>query len=180
MSTFAKFSYGISALLIVFFGYVATREGKFRYERSGVIDAPAEKIFPYISNFKLGGQWSPYEKKDPDMKRTFTGADGAVGSTMEFDGNKDVGSGRLEILKIVPNELVDIKLTMLKPFVGENFIEYKLTPEGSGTRFSWSMSGDGGYITKLMTLLIDCEKMIAGDFTVGIENLKTVVEGQKS
>lgn len=179
MSMIAKVSYSITAILIIFLAYVSTREGKFRYERSGVIDAPADKIFPYISNLKMGHLWSPYEKKDPDMKKTFSGTEGAVGSIMEFEGNKDVGSGTLEILKIVPNELVHIKLHMKKPFDGENLIEYILTPDGTGTRFSWAMAGDGGYITKLMTLFIDCEKMVAGDFSIGIENLKQVVESQK-
>lgn len=179
MSMIAKVSFALSALLVMFLAYVSTREGKFRYERSGVIDAPADKIFPYISNLKMGHYWSPYEKKDPDMKKTFIGADGTVGSIMEFEGNKDVGSGTLEILKVVPNELVEIKLHMLKPFDGENIIAYKLTQESAGTRFSWSMSGDGGYITKLMTFFIDCEKMVAADFSIGIENLKQLVESQK-
>ena len=163
----------------LFLVYVSTRDSKFHYERSGLIGASAEQIFPYVSNFKLGGQWSPYEKKDLNMKKTFSGVDGAVGSVMEFEGNSDVGSGKLELLKVVPNELVQIQLTMLKPFHGENLVEYKMTPEAGGTRFTWSMSGDGGFLTKLMTLLIDCEKMVAGDFEVGIANLKSVVETKK-
>lgn len=170
---------GLGVGLGLFLSYVGTREGKFHYERSGLINAPAEKIFPYISNFKLGGEWSPYEKKDPKMNHTFGGVDGTVGSTMRFDGNGEVGSGKLEVLKLVPNELVQIQLTMLKPIVAENLVEYKLTPDGTGTRFTWAMSGDGGFFTKLLTVFIDCEKMVAGDFEVGILNLKTVVEAKK-
>ncbi|NUN05764.1 MAG: SRPBCC family protein [Bdellovibrio sp.] len=98
---------------------------------------------------------------------------------MEFEGNKDAGSGKLEILKIVPNESVEIKLTMLKPFHAENIVIYKLAPEGAGTRFSWSMSGDGGFLGKLLNVFIDCEKMVADQFTVGINNLKALIEGQK-
>jgi uncharacterized protein YndB with AHSA1/START domain len=170
---------GALVVLGLFLGYVSTREGKFHYERSGVIDAPPEKIFPYLSQFKLGGAWSPYEKKDPNMKHTYGGTEGSAGSTMEFEGNSEAGTGKLEILNVVPNELVQIKLTMLKPFYGENLIDYKLTPEGDGTRFTWAMSGDGGFMTKLITLFIDCEKMVAGDFEVGIANLKSVVEAAK-
>jgi hypothetical protein len=174
-----KIGLTIVALVFVFLGYVSTREGKFRYERSGIIEAPAEKIFPYISNFKLGVEWSPYEKKDPNMKKTYGGTDGEVGSTMDFEGNSDTGSGKLEVLKLVPNQSVEIKLTMLKPFFAENTVIYTLTPEGSGTRFSWAMIGDGGFMGKLMTTLIDCEAMVAGDFNKGIASLKTVVEGQR-
>lgn len=170
---------GVVAVLLIFLGYVATRNGQFRYERSGVIQAPAEKIFPYISDLKKGELWSPYEKVDPKMKKTFKGLDAQPGSIMEFEGNSDVGAGNLEILKIVPNDSVEIRLTMTKPFYGQNLIQYKLTPEGSGTRFSWTMSGDGGFMGKLMSVLIDCEKMIAGQFESGIANLKAVVESQK-
>ena len=173
-----KIGLGLVVILVAFLGYVSTRNGNFHYERSGVINAPAAKIFPYISDFRLGKQWSPYEKIDPNMKETLSGPIAQVGSVMEFDGNKDAGSGKLEILKIVPNEQVDIRLTMLKPFYGENQVTYKLTPEGTGTRFTWSMSGNGGFMGKLMSVLIDCEKMIGGQFSEGIANLKALVEGQ--
>ena len=68
----------IAAVLIVFLGYVSTRPSAFHYERSGLISAPPEKIFPYLSNFKLGKAWSPFEKVDPNIKETYSGADGQV------------------------------------------------------------------------------------------------------
>jgi uncharacterized protein YndB with AHSA1/START domain len=173
-----KIILGGLAVLVVFLIYVSTREGHFNYEKNGVINAPADKIFPYLSNFKLGAQWNPYDQKDPAVKRTFTGSDGQVGSVMEFEGNKDAGSGKLEILNIVPNSGVEIRLTMTKPFHAENIIHYTLSPEGAGTRFSWAMSGDGGFMGKLVSVFMDCEKMIAGDFNKGIANLKTLVEAQ--
>lgn len=169
----------VLVLIVVFIGYVASRDGKFHYERSGVINASADKIFPYLSNFKLGGEWSPFEKVDPNMKKTFTGEDGAVGAKMEFEGNKDAGSGKLELLALIPNQSVDIKLTMIKPFPAENLVQYKLTPEDEGTRFTWIMSGDGGFMGKLMNVFIDCEKMIGDQFDVGINNLKTLIENIK-
>jgi len=174
-----KILIGITAALVIFLGYVSTREGKFNYVRSGMINAPAEKIFPYISDFSKGGEWSPYEKVDPNMKKEISGTPGQVGHKMIFEGNSDAGSGNLEILKVVPNELVEIKLTMTKPVHAENIVTYSLASEGSVTKFSWAMSGDGGFLTKLISVFIDCEKMIAGQFGVGIENLKTVVEAQK-
>jgi hypothetical protein len=168
----------IAVALIIFLAYVSTRDGHFKYERSGVINAPAEKIYPYISDLNLGGLWSPYQKKDPNMKTKFIGSGKEVGSVMEFDGNNEVGAGHVKILKLELNQSVDVELVMTKPFRAENLIEYRLTPEGAGTRFTWTMSGDGGYMTKLMTALIDCEKMVAGDFELGIANLKTLVESE--
>jgi polyketide cyclase/dehydrase/lipid transport protein len=176
---FLKIGLGVLAAFILFLAYVSTRPGSFRYERSGVIQASAEKIFPYISNLRMGEKWSPYEKADPNLKKTYIGSDGQVGSIMEFDGNSEAGSGKLEILKIVPNDLVQLKLTMTRPFFAENLIDYKLTSVSSGTEFSWAMAGDGGFLGKLISVFIDCEKMVAGEFTRGIANLKTVVEAQK-
>lgn len=162
----------------VFLIYVSTRDGKFHYERNGLIAAAPDAIFPYIRDLRKGDLWSPYSKIDPNMRSTFSGPEGEVGAVMEFEGNQQAGSGKIEILRIVPNELVELKLTMKKPFRAENIVQYRLTPEAGGTRFSWSMQGDGGFIGKLMNTLIDCEEMVAGSFSEGIQNLKTLVEGQ--
>jgi uncharacterized protein YndB with AHSA1/START domain len=166
-------------VLGIFITYVSNRPNQFTYERSGFINAPAEKIYPYLCNFKLGEQWSPYEKMDLTMKKTFNGADGQVGSTMDFIGNSKAGSGRLEILSLIPNQRVDLKLTMTSPIKANNFVTYTLTPESTGTRFSWSMIGNNGFMGKFVTMIIDCEKMVAGHFSTGIENLKNVVEKAK-
>jgi uncharacterized protein YndB with AHSA1/START domain len=170
---------GIAVLLGLFFIYVTTREGHFRYERSGLIKASPGEIFPYISNLRLGEQWSPYEKADSNLKKKFIGPDAQVGSKMEFLGDRKSGSGSLEILKIIPNETVEFRLIMTAPMKADNIVRYNLREESGGTRFTWEMEGDGGFMGKLMTLLIDCEKMVADQFTVGINNLKALVEGKK-
>ncbi|MNT20987.1 Polyketide cyclase / dehydrase and lipid transport [compost metagenome] len=169
----------VVVLIVAFVAFILTRPPKFRYERSGIINAPPEKIFPYLSSFAKGSEWSPYEKVDPNMKKNIIGPDGQVGTVMEFDGNKDAGSGKLEFLRIQPNESVDIKLTMIKPFNAENLVQYTLTPEGTGTKFTWSMSGENGFFGKLMTVMIDCDQMIGGQMEKGIASLKTLVEEQK-
>lgn len=164
--------------LIGLIAFIQTRPDHFRYERSGVIQAPPDAIFPYLSNFKLGMEWSPYEKKDPNMKRSFSGPTEGVGQIEDFDGNNEAGSGRLEMLKVTPNQSAQVRLTMTKPVAADNLIDYTLTPEGTGTRFSWAMSGDINFFGKIINLLIDCEKMVTADFDVGIQNLKKVVESK--
>ncbi|MBX2995289.1 MAG: SRPBCC family protein [Bdellovibrionaceae bacterium] len=173
IATFALVAGGLLALFLI---YVATRNGRFRYERSGLIQAPPEKIFPYISNLKLGSQWSPYERKDPKMKKSFSGPEDQPGGRMDFDGNKDVGSGSIQILKVIPNERVELRLQMLRPFKADNLVEYTLKTEMNGTRFTWAMSGEGGFFGKLIVVMIDCEKMVADEFSRGIENLKELIE----
>ncbi|MDG0815155.1 SRPBCC family protein [Bdellovibrio svalbardensis] len=169
----------VLALVVIFVIFISTRPSSFKYERSDLINASADKIFPYLINFKLAGQWSPYEQMDPKMKKNYGSVDGQVGSWMSFDGNKDAGTGNLEILQIVPNESVQIKLQMLKPFEANNLVEYKLTPEGSGTRFTWTMSGQNQFLGKMITVFIDCDKMLGDQFLKGISNLKNIVENNK-
>jgi len=171
---------GLLAVVFVFLGYVASRDGNFRYEKSGDIHAPAAKIFPYLSDFKLGSQWSPYEKADPNMKKSYEGADGQVGSKMIFE-SKTSGSGTIEILKIVPDQSVDLDLHMTAPFEAHNLVQYKLeSAPGDVTRFTWSMSGNGGFMGKLMTTLVDCKKMLEKQFGDGIANLRAVVEAPQA
>ena len=165
-----------AVLACAFGGYVQSRPADFRYERSGVIQATPEVIFPYLNDFRRGNEWSPYSRKDPHMAFTFAGPAAGVGAQMAFSGNRDVGAGSLEILRSEPNASVDVRLTMREPFEGENLVRYVLVPEGSGTRFTWTMTGTGGFLSKLVSVLIDCDKMVAGDFAVGIQNLKVLIE----
>lgn len=166
----------IVVLLVILIVFIATRDPHFQYERTGVINAPPEKIFPYLSTFEGGHAWSPYERIDPTMKMKVIGPDGQVGTVMEFEGNKNAGSGKLELLKITPNKEVAVRLVMVKPFPADNVVEYRLTPEGTGTKFTWSMSGENGFFGKMINVFIDCEKMNGDMMNQGIKNLKDVVE----
>ena len=170
-----KILLGLLLVLLAFVAYVASRPGKFRYERSGLIQAEPARIYPYLSELSRGSEWSPYERLDPAMKKSIRGAEGSVGAALDFESDS-AGAGNLEVLRLVPNEAVDLRLTMLKPIHGENLIEYRLAPEAGGTRFTLIMSGEGGFVSKLMSVLIDCDKMIGGQFEEGIANLKQVVE----
>jgi uncharacterized protein YndB with AHSA1/START domain len=162
----------IAALLV----YAATKPDTFRVERTALIKATPEKIFPFLSDFRKGEVWSPYEKKDPAMKRTFSGAASGKGSVYDFEGNKEVGTGRLEIIDSVPPSKVVIKLDMRKPFEGHNIIEYTLEPRGDSTNFTWAIHGPNSYLTKVICLFVSMDKMIGKDFEAGIANLKAVVE----
>ncbi len=169
----------IGILVLIFLFYVSMKPGHFSYSRNGIIKAPPEKIFPYLSQLKMGSMWSPYEKIDPNMKHTFIGTDGIPGAKMEFEGNSKAGSGSLEMLSMVPNQKVEYRLLMTKPMKADNRVVYTLEPTPEGTRFIWTMTGESNFIGKLFSTLIDCEKMVGGQFEEGIQNLKKVVESQK-
>ncbi|MGE3977346.1 MAG: SRPBCC family protein [Nitrospira sp.] len=161
----------ISAILV----YAATKPNTFRLQRSAIINAPSEKIFPFITDFHQWMAWSPWEKLDPELKRSFSGASQGKGAQYQWEGNSNVGTGGMEILEAVPS-MIKLKLDFLKPFEAHNFAEFTLEPRGEATNVTWAMYGPQPFMAKVMSLFMDCEKMVGPQFETGLSNLKTIVE----
>ena len=162
----------IAGLLI----YAATKPDTFRVQRSTSIKAPPEKIFPLINDFHSFGAWSPYEKKDPSMKRTLNGAASGKGAVYEWEGDHNVGKGRMEITDTSPPSKVTINLDFVKPFETHNIVEFTLEPKGDSTDVTWAMHGPSPYIAKVMHIFFNMDNMVGKDFETGLANLKTIAE----
>lgn len=156
-------------------GYASTKPNTVRYVRSARINAPPEKILSLISDFKKWVVWSPWEKKDPALQRTYSGAASGVGAVYAWDGDKNVGSGRMEILESTPTK-VRIKLDFFKPFKASNVAEFTCTAQGNATHLDWVMTGQNLFIGKVMSLFIDMDKMIGKDFEAGLADMKAAAE----
>lgn len=166
----------ILAIIVVgLLGYAATKPNTVSYTRSARINAPPERIAALISDFKRWVVWSPWEKKDPALKRTYTGTTSGVGSVYAWDGNKNVGSGRMEILEQTPRK-IRIKLDFFAPFKASNIAEFTFTPQGNVTNVDWVMTGENIFFGKLMSVFIDFDKMIGKDFEAGLADMKTAAE----
>ena len=162
----------IAILLIL----AATKPDTFTVQRATTVKAPPERIFPLINDFHQWGTWSPYETKDPAMKRTFSGAANGNGAVYAWQGNKNVGSGRMEILdSSVPSKIV-IKLDFLAPFEGHNTAEFTMLPQGDVTNVSWLMRGPVPFMAKIMHVLMNIDHMVGKDFEIGLANLKRLTE----
>jgi len=162
----------VAAILI----YASTKPDSFRVERSTAMNAPPEKIFPYIERLTRWAEWSPYEGRDPAMKRAHSGAASGKGAVYEWDGNDQVGKGRMEIVDSTPPHKVVIKLDFLKPFEGHNTAELTVQPKGGQTIVTWAMYGPSTFMTKLVGTFMDMDEMIGRDFAAGLAKLKTIVE----
>jgi uncharacterized protein YndB with AHSA1/START domain len=156
--------------------FATTRPDAFRVERSISIKAPPEKIFPYFDDFNRWAAWSPWEKLDPLMKRSFSGAPSGKGAVYAWEGNGKVGAGRMEIIDSAAPTKLAIKLDFLKPFEGHNTAEYTLVPAGDSTQVTWAMFGPAPYISKLMGIFVSMDSMIGKDFETGLANLKAAAE----
>ncbi|HYW11938.1 MAG TPA: SRPBCC family protein [Longimicrobium sp.] len=165
---------GAAALLGGLFTYAGTRPGTFRVQRSTLIQAPPEAIAPHITDFRRWAAWSPYEKLDPAMKRTFAGAERGVGAVYTWEGRK-AGAGRMEIREASPRR-VAIQLYFSRPFTAHNTAEFTLEPEGAATRVTWAMYGAAPFAMKLMGIFLDVDDLSGKDFVTGLANLKTLAE----
>jgi carbon monoxide dehydrogenase subunit G len=175
-SMFKIIAIAVVLLLAVVLIYAATKPDTFRVQRSTDIKAPPEKIFPLINDLHEMNIWSPYEKKDPGMKRNYRGAADGKGAVHEWDGNKEIGQGRLEITESSPPSKVTMKLDFVRPFEAHNIVEFTLQPEGDTTRTTWSMHGPSPYISKLLGLFVNMDNMIGKDFENGLASLKAIAE----
>jgi hypothetical protein len=173
---FKKIAIVVVVLIAALLGFAATKPDTFRVQRTTSIKAPPEKIFPLINDLHNWASWSPYEKKDPGMNRTHSGAANGKGAVYEWEGNGDVGKGRMQIIDTaVPNK-VTIKLDFVKPFEAHNIVDFTLQPKGDTTQVAWEMRGPAPFISKVMQVFIDMDSMVGKDFEAGLANLKALTE----
>ncbi len=163
----------VVALLAVLI-YAATKPDSFGVQRATAINAPPEKIFPLINDLHAHTTWSPFEK-DPNMKRTHSGAPQGTGAVYEWEGDRKVGSGRIAIADSTPSNITMI-LDMFKPFKAHNTVNFMLEPQGTATRVTWAMRGKQPYMAKLMSTFINCDKMVGSQFEEGLAKLKALAE----
>lgn len=157
-------------------GFAALQPDTYRVTRSITIKAPAERVHAQVVDLKAWRPWSPWEKRDPAMKREFAGPASGKGATYAWEGNKDVGAGRMEILEVESPSRVLIQLTFLEPFESKARAEFTFKPQGEATTVTWAMFGEASFMTKLIGIFMSMDRMVGPDFEAGLAGLKTVTE----
>jgi hypothetical protein len=166
----------VIAVVAVALLYAATRPDTFRVERSIRINATPDKIAPLVSDFHQWEKWSPWEKMDPSLTRTYSGAASGQGAVYAWVGNKDVGQGRMEVVEAASPAKVLIKLDFITPFEAHNLVEFTLTPEGNATVVTQAMYGPSPFVSKVMGLVFSMDKMVGGKYEEGLQSLKALAE----
>jgi uncharacterized protein YndB with AHSA1/START domain len=166
----------VGAFVAVVLIIAATKPDTFEVRRSATIKAPPDRIFPLINDYRQWAAWSPYENKDPQMKRTFGPVTSGKGATYAWDGDSNVGVGNMVIADAAAPSKITIKLNMLKPIEAHNDVAFTLVPQGDATTVTWAMQGPVPYFAKIIHVFFNVDKMVGGDFEVGLANLKTLAE----
>ena len=167
---------GVAVLILLLVILVAMQPGDFRVVRSASMGAPPADVFAQVNDLHKWEAWSPWAKIDPAMKQTYDGQPAGSGAIYSWNGNSQVGEGRMTITESRPSELVRFKLDFLKPFKGTNSAEFAFIPEGGQTRVTWTMSGQNSFFAKAIGLVINCDNMIGKQFEKGLEQLNLVTQ----
>jgi hypothetical protein len=170
----------VVAVVAVFLVIVALQPADFRIERSATMRAPAQDAFAQVNEFQNWRAWSPWEKIDPALKRSYEGPKAGSGASYAWQGNKDVGEGRMTITESRPAELVRIKLEFFKPFAATNTAEFSFKPAGAdSTAVTWTMTGQNNFLSKAICMFVNMDKMVGGMFEQGLAQMKSVVETRR-
>ena len=164
----------LAVVLLGLVVFAATRPSEFRVMRSALVGAPPDAVFPHVNDLHNWEAWSPWAKLDPEAKTTYEGPASGVGAAFSWAGNHNVGEGKMTITESQPNDRVRFRLDFLKPFKGTNLAEFTFQPERAQTKVTWAMSGHYGFIPKLMSLFINCDKMMGDQFEKGLTDLNKV------
>jgi carbon monoxide dehydrogenase subunit G len=167
---------GLAVIIAVLLLFATTKPDTFRVERTMSIKAPQEKIYALINDFHEWKSWSPFEKLDPAMNKTFTGSLNGKGAVYEWSGNSKAGSGRMEITDTVQYSKITIKLDFIKPFEGHNTAEFTLQPDGENTKITWAMFGPNLYVGKVMSIFFNMDTMLGREFDKGLADIKSLSE----
>lgn len=171
-----KIALGFGVLLAVLLVAVAVQPSEFRVERAITIDVPPSVPYGLVEDFRAWNKWSPWEELDPNMHREYSGASSGAGAKYAWVGSDEVGAGRMTIERAATDRELEIKLEFLKPFAATNATVFSFSPEASGTKVNWAMSGKNDFLGKAFCLFMDMDKMVGGDFEKGLEKLKTLSE----
>ena len=173
-----KILIGVAVVVVALAAYVASQPREFSVSRTASFAAPAPAVFAQVNDLRKWQAWSPWAKKDPQMKQTYAGPAAGAGASSSWVGNKDVGEGRMTIVDSRANELVRFKLEFFKPFAATNDAEFAFKEEGGRTAVTWTMRGQNNFIGKAMCLVFDMDKMVGGDFEQGLAGIRQIVESK--
>lgn len=147
----------------------------YHVDRSTVINATPEQVYPYVSNLSSQQAWGPWQEQDRDAKNSLEGTDGTVGAVWSWDGDT-IGKGKQEITSLEANKSVRTKLTFYTPMKSEGTGSFDLEPTAEGTKVTWGMEGKNGFLGKLMSKFMNMDDMLGPMFDTGLANMKTMVE----
>lgn len=168
----------VLGVVVALLAFISMRPSTYEVSRSIKVNAPAAKIYPWVAQLPKFVEWSPWSGLDPNVKTSFSGTPGAVGSAYAWEGNDEVGKGSLTIKQVQVDKSVELDLKFITPWESVATTRFDLAPQGEAVEVKWSMNGDLDFMGKAMGLFMDMDAMIGPDYEKGLSSLKQKVESQ--
>jgi hypothetical protein len=169
-----KILLGLVAVIALFLAYAASRPADFRVERSATLAASPAALFAHVNDHHKFNAWNPFLKVDPNVKNTYSGPAAGVGAVCSWDGNSDIGAGSSTIIESKPGELVRMRMDWKRPIEGTSTVDFTFRPVGDKTIVTWAMYGKNGFLGKVVSVFMDCDKMCGPPFEQGLADLGKV------
>ena len=173
-----KILVGLGLVLAVFVIIAARKPEEYLIKRDVTINAKPESIFRYLVSMKNADSWMPWKEHDPQVNNTYSGPEEGVGAISSWESPGQMGTGKAEVVSVIPNQSVKTKITYTKPMEMSQDSEFILTPMGEGTQMTWTVSGKQPFIARLICTLtfMNMDKYVGGMFEKGLNKLKTLAE----
>jgi uncharacterized protein YndB with AHSA1/START domain len=152
-----------------------TAKNQFEVVRTTTVAAPPDAVYPLIADFHRWTIWSPWEELDPNLERTYAGAEAGVGAAYSWRGNRKAGQGRMEITAADEPRRIEIALDFERPFKSSNTTTFELRPVGDGTEVTWRMVGPVTLMGRIFGIFMSMDKMVGRDFEKGLAQLGAAV-----
>lgn len=148
----------------------------YAVERTGTIAAPPSVVFAQITDFHNWEKFNPWRDLDTNMVLSYEGPESGVGAKYHWVSD-DAGKGTMSITEAIPAELVKIDMAFVEPMESKADVQFKLVPDGAGTKLTWSMTGKHNFLGRILCVFMDMDKMVGEQYEKGFERMNKAFAG---
>ncbi len=140
--------------------------------RSITIAKSASEVFPYVQDFQLWAEWSPWLLHDPQANITIDRAK-EVGGSSAYESSK-IGAGKTTHTAITPHSRIEQHLEFFKPFKSQAAIEWDFREQNGATTLTWTMRSS--MPLPMRPFIPMMTRMIGLDFELGLAKLRGIAD----
>jgi len=165
----------ILSLVVLFLIARLVAPKKYHLERDITINAPREKVWSHVNNLEECHKWNPWSEEDPNIKVSYGGNLGTVGSSYSYASEK-VGAGTQTLTKVDQPQRVESHMKFIKPWSGDADIFINLQDASGGTKVTWGFDTQFSYPMNAVIWLMPMDKNMSEAYDKGLNNLKRISE----
>jgi len=172
----SKIALSVLVLIVALLVFAATKPNSFRIQRSILIRASQEKVFPLINDLRSWDAWSADNGGGQTVQKVYSTPTSGTGATAEWHGSGRAGAAKMLITESVVPSKVSVKVDWLKPFEAHNLNEFAIHAQGEETEVTWSIQASNLYPMKLVGIFFNIQSEFAKHMESGLKNLKSAAE----